>query len=101
MTVIVALAGMFLGGTDIWTPIGIGTILVVAIAVAGSLTVLPAILSWLGDRVEKGRIRCSIASREPSGAAVLESRAEPGAAAPGRRGDRAASCSCWAARRAG
>jgi RND superfamily putative drug exporter len=56
LTVIAALAGMFLGGTDIWTSIGIGTILVVSIAVAGSLTVLPAVLSWLGDRVEKGRI---------------------------------------------
>jgi RND superfamily putative drug exporter len=56
LTVIAALAGMFLGGTDIWTSIGIGSILVVAIAVAGSLTVLPATLSWLGDRVEKGRI---------------------------------------------
>ena len=56
LTVIAALAGMFLGGTAIWTSIGIGTIMVVAIAIAGSLTVLPATLSWLGDRVEKGRI---------------------------------------------
>ncbi len=56
LTVIVALAGLFLGGTEIWTSIAIGTIMVVAIAVAGSLTVLPALLSWLGDRVEKGRI---------------------------------------------
>jgi uncharacterized membrane protein YdfJ with MMPL/SSD domain len=55
-TVIVALAGLFLGGTAIWTSMAIGTIMVVAIAVAGSLTVLPALLSWLGDRVEKGRI---------------------------------------------
>jgi uncharacterized membrane protein YdfJ with MMPL/SSD domain len=56
LTVITALAGMFLGGTAIWTSIAIGTIMVVAIAVAGSLTVLPALLSWLGDRVEKGRV---------------------------------------------
>ena len=34
----------------------IGTILVVAVAVLGSLTVLPAVLSKLGDRVEKGRV---------------------------------------------
>ena len=32
-----------------------GTILVVAIAVFASLTILPAMLSWLGDRVEKVR----------------------------------------------
>jgi uncharacterized membrane protein YdfJ with MMPL/SSD domain len=56
LTVIAALAGMFFGGTAIWTSIAIGTIMVVAIAVAGSLTVLPAMLSWLGDRVEKGRV---------------------------------------------
>ena len=30
--------------------------MVVAVAVAGSLTVLPAVLSKLGDRVEKGRV---------------------------------------------
>ena len=56
LTVIVALAGLFLGGTKIWNSIAIGTILVVAIAVAGSLTVLPAVLAALGDRVERGRI---------------------------------------------
>jgi uncharacterized membrane protein YdfJ with MMPL/SSD domain len=56
LTVIIALAGLFLGGTAIWTSIAVGTIMVVAIAVAGSLTVLPALLSWLGDRVEKGKI---------------------------------------------
>jgi RND superfamily putative drug exporter len=56
LTVIIALAGLILGGTQIWSSIAIGTIIVVAIAVAGSLTVLPALLSWLGDRVEKGKI---------------------------------------------
>ncbi|MGH3013570.1 MAG: MMPL family transporter [Gaiellaceae bacterium] len=56
LTVLIALAGMFLGGSAIWTAIAIGTILVVAISVTGSLTVLPALLSWLGDRVEKGKI---------------------------------------------
>jgi putative drug exporter of the RND superfamily len=34
----------------------IGAIVVVGVAVIGSLTVLPALLSWLGDRVDKGRI---------------------------------------------
>jgi RND superfamily putative drug exporter len=34
----------------------VGTVLVVAIALVGSLTVLPAVLSKLGDRVDKGRI---------------------------------------------
>src|SRR5918996_218162 len=56
LTVIAALAGMFLGGSAIWTSIAVGAILVVAIAVAGSLTVLPATLGLLGDRVERGRV---------------------------------------------
>jgi uncharacterized membrane protein YdfJ with MMPL/SSD domain len=34
----------------------VGTILVVAVAMLGSLTVLPATLSWLGDRVDRGRV---------------------------------------------
>src|SRR6185437_1905831 len=56
LTVIIALAGMFLTGNAVFTSIAIGTILVVAISVTGSLTVLPAVLSKLGDRVDKGRV---------------------------------------------
>jgi len=40
---------------------------VVAIAVFASLTVLPAMLSWLGDRVEKGRIPVIGRWRRPAG----------------------------------
>ena len=56
LTVIAAMAGMFLSGDKTFISFAEGTILVVAIAIVASLTVLPAILSWLGDRVEKGRI---------------------------------------------
>jgi uncharacterized membrane protein YdfJ with MMPL/SSD domain len=56
LTVIVALAGMFITGSTIFMSIAMGTILVVAAAVIGSLTVLPAILAALGDRINKGRI---------------------------------------------
>jgi RND superfamily putative drug exporter len=55
-TVIAAMAGMYLGGAPTFVSFATGTILVVAIAVLGSLTVLPAVLSKLGDRVNKGRI---------------------------------------------
>ncbi len=55
-TVIAAMAGMYLGGAPTFLSFATGTILVVAIAVLGSLTVLPAVLSKLGDRVNKGRI---------------------------------------------
>jgi uncharacterized membrane protein YdfJ with MMPL/SSD domain len=55
-TVIAAMAGMYFGGAATFMSFATGTILVVAIAVLGSLTVLPAVLSKLGDRVNKGRI---------------------------------------------
>lgn len=55
-TVIIAMAGMYLAGAPTFSSFATGTILVVAVAVIGSLTVLPAVLAWLGDRVEKGRI---------------------------------------------
>ena len=38
----------------------------VAIAVFASLTILPAMLSWLGDRVEKGRVPL-LGRRRPAG----------------------------------
>src|SRR3954469_9510144 len=55
-TVMIAMAGMYLGGTPTFQSFATGTILVVAVALVGSLSVLPAILSWLGDRVEKGGV---------------------------------------------
>ena len=56
LTVIVAMAGMFLTRDATFTSFAIGTILVVATAVLGSLTVLPAVLSALGDRVDAVKI---------------------------------------------
>jgi uncharacterized membrane protein YdfJ with MMPL/SSD domain len=55
-TVMIAMTGMFLMGNQIFTSFGMGTVLVVAIALIGSLTVLPAILSKLGDRVDSGKV---------------------------------------------
>jgi uncharacterized membrane protein YdfJ with MMPL/SSD domain len=55
-TVLVAMAGMFLAGNKIFTSIAIGTMLVVLASVVGSVTVLAALLSKLGDRVDRGRI---------------------------------------------
>jgi uncharacterized membrane protein YdfJ with MMPL/SSD domain len=56
MTVAIAMAGMFVAGAATFTSFAAGTIACVAVAVAGSLTVLPAVLSKLGDRVNRGRI---------------------------------------------
>jgi uncharacterized membrane protein YdfJ with MMPL/SSD domain len=55
-TVMVAMAGMYIAGDPTFASFATGTILVVAVAMIGSLTVLPALLAWLGDRVEKGRV---------------------------------------------
>ncbi len=57
LTVLIAMAGMLLSGTKVFDSIGIGAMLVVFMAMAGSLTVLPALLGRLGDKVDKGRIR--------------------------------------------
>jgi RND superfamily putative drug exporter len=56
LTVIVAMAGMFLTLDTTFVSFAVGTILVVATAVLGSLTVLPALLSALGDRVDAIKI---------------------------------------------
>ena len=55
-TVIVAVAGLLLAGDGILSSIAVGSMLVVLVAVIGSLTVLPALLAKLGHRVDKGRI---------------------------------------------
>ena len=57
-TVMAAMAGMFFSGNPIFTSFGIGTILVVLVAMIGSLTFLPAVLSYLGQKnwLEKGRV---------------------------------------------
>jgi uncharacterized membrane protein YdfJ with MMPL/SSD domain len=57
VTVLIAMAGMLLAGTSVFDSIGIGAMLVVFMALVGSLTVLPALLGRLGDKVDKGRVR--------------------------------------------
>ena len=53
-TVLIAMAGMLLAGSKIFTSIGIGTMIVVFTSIVGSLTVLPALLGKLDNRVERG-----------------------------------------------
>jgi uncharacterized membrane protein YdfJ with MMPL/SSD domain len=55
-TVIVAMAGMMLAGDRTFVALGIGAILVVAVAMVGSVTVIPALLSGSGKWLERGRI---------------------------------------------
>src|SRR4051794_12589694 len=55
-TVLIAMAGLFFAADKTYLSFGIATMIVVGIAMLGSLTVLPALLSKLGPRVDKGRI---------------------------------------------
>jgi uncharacterized membrane protein YdfJ with MMPL/SSD domain len=69
MTVMTAMAGMFLSGNAVFSSFGVGTMLVVAVSMLGSLTVLPAMLSYLGQKgwTEKGRVPWVTKRRHASG----------------------------------
>ncbi|MET9823123.1 MULTISPECIES: MMPL family transporter [unclassified Streptomyces] len=56
VTVCVAMAGMLFTGISEFEAMGLASLMVVAVAMVGSVTVLPALLSLLGERVEKGRV---------------------------------------------
>jgi len=56
ITVIVSTGGLLLSGDPLFRSFGVGSMLVVAFTVIGSISVLPALLSRLGDRVERGAI---------------------------------------------
>jgi RND superfamily putative drug exporter len=56
LTVMISLAGLLFTGIDMFTGFAIGTMTVVGVAVVGSLTALPALLSLLGPWADRGRI---------------------------------------------
>lgn len=56
LTVMIAMSGLFLMDELTFTGLAIGSILVVAVSVIGSITVLPALLSWLGRWVDRPRV---------------------------------------------
>ncbi len=56
MTVVLALVGMLIVPTKIFVSLAAGAILVVLVAVVAALTLLPAVLSLLGDRIESLRV---------------------------------------------
>ncbi len=65
LTVVVAMSGMFLSGMPLFDGFAIAAILVVLVAVVGSVTVLPALLSLLGDHVDFGRVPGLARMRRP------------------------------------
>jgi uncharacterized membrane protein YdfJ with MMPL/SSD domain len=56
ITVMIAMAGMFITGEATFESFAVATVSVVAVEMFVCLLVLPAVLAWLGDRIEKGRI---------------------------------------------
>ncbi len=84
LTVMVAMAGLLITGDSTFISFAIGTVMVVGVAMFASLTVLPALLSWLGDRVEKGRVPFT-RTAPPTGrrVALLGRAGQPGDAASG------------------
>ncbi len=56
MAVIVSMAGLYVAQDATFSSMATATIVVVAVAVLGSLTVLPALLAKLGHRVDRPRV---------------------------------------------
>jgi RND superfamily putative drug exporter len=56
LTSVVALAGLFLSGDAIFEALGTGVILAVAVAMIGSVSVLPALLVKLGRAMDRPRV---------------------------------------------
>jgi RND superfamily putative drug exporter len=69
LTVMVAVAGLLVTGMEVFASMALGTMVVVVLAVIGSVTVLPAMLALLGDRINWPRPprlhRRRVASRRP------------------------------------
>ena len=56
ITVVVSMTGMALTDNPVFISMAVGVILVVLVAIVGSLTFLPAVLSVLGDNVNRLRV---------------------------------------------
>lgn len=66
ITVMIAMAGMFITGDSTFVGMGMGAMMVVGVSLVASLTVLPALLSKLGDKVDRGRIPFLMRKRDVS-----------------------------------
>ena len=67
ITVIISLAGLFLIDSTVMRSLAIGAIVVVAIAIIGAVTLLPALIALLGHRAdERGKIVTFTGPRVPA-----------------------------------
>ena len=93
LTVVLALLGLLIVPTNIFASLAIGAILVVSMSVVAALTLLPAVLSLLGDRVNslKRPVSRPADPRQPRGRTYLldrprrPARHEAARRRPGRR----------------
>lgn len=67
LAVLAAMSGMLLTGNNVFYGMAQAAMLVVAAAVVGSLTLLPALLALLGDRVDRGQLPLVSRLRRPAG----------------------------------
>src|SRR5215469_7153696 len=56
MTVVLALLGLMIVPNSVFRSLATGAIIVVIVAVAAALTLLPALLALLGDRIDRGQV---------------------------------------------
>ncbi len=62
LTVVISLLGMLLMGVGFVTGLGIGAAVVVTVTMVASLTLLPALLGFVGERVDRTRWRGLVAA---------------------------------------
>ncbi len=80
LTVVAACMGMLFSGSGDFVSMGVGAIIVVLVAMLGSLTVLPALLARLEDRVDRGLVSvlaataCRVLRWEPAWLVWLRER---------------------------
>ena len=55
-TVVVALLALYFGGIPIVRALGYSSAIVVAVAIVAALTLLPALLGLVGERIKKGHV---------------------------------------------
>ncbi len=98
LTVMAAMAGMFLTGDPTFASFALATMVVVAIAVLGSLTLLPALLSRLGDNVDRLRVPFAGRHRRSDGESRIWARSST-ASSPGPSSPCSLPAACWSGSR--
>ena len=99
LTVVLALLGLLIVPTSIFGSLAIGAILVVSMSVLAALTLLPAVLSLLGDRVNSLKVpylgRRLLRAAPPAARRGSRARRSAPCGVRGSRWASASPCCCW------